>query len=159
MSLKFIRILILITVFTPLTYGQKWLQKIVPLQTNTSEVIKMFNVVPKKYGIDRLEFILNEGILTVGFSPDKCVETSWGKWNVENGTIVDIVFVPDKLKKPSFYKFKTDGFRQGYDQGHITYISDEVGLYFATSRGKVTNIHIYPSAKFNTFRCDNLQSE
>jgi hypothetical protein len=145
---------ILFFVFAPIAYAQDWLWKIVPLQTNISEVKKMFAVTPKMYGNDQLEFILEEGHLTIGFSPDKCIETSWGGWNVEKGTVTNIVFYSHKGRKPSFYNLKKKGMRQGYDHGHITYSSDELGLYYSVEFGKVSRIHIYPANKFKSLMCN-----
>lgn len=146
--------MVLFFVFTLNTYGQDWLWKIKPLQTNMSEVKKMFRVKPKLYGNDQLEFILDEGKLTIGFAPDKCGKTSWGKWSVEKGTVIDIVYYPDKGRKPSFYNLKNEGMTQGYDQGHTTYSSEELGLYYSVEFGKVSGIHIYPAKKYESLKCE-----
>jgi hypothetical protein len=145
-------------VLTPPAYAQDWLWKIVPLKTNISEVKKMFAVTPEMYGNNSLEFILEEGVLTIDFSPSKCAQTSWGSWNVEPGAVIDVIFYPDKGRKPSFYNLKPDGMKQGFDQGHITYSSDELGLYYSVEFGKVSRIHIYPANKYKSLKCEEKQA-
>jgi hypothetical protein len=140
-------------VVTSTAYGQDWLWKITPLQTNISEVKKMFDITPEIYGNDQLKFIFEDGHLTIGFSPDKCVKTSWGAWNIAKGTVIDIDYFPYERRKPLFYNLKRKEMKQGYDRGIVTYSSDESGLYYSTEFGKVTRINIYPPNKYNDLKC------
>lgn len=146
--------MIIFFVLAPAIYGQDWLWKIVPLQTNIFEVKQMFAVTPKTYGNDQLNFLLEEGNLIIDFSPDKCTKTPSGSWNVEKGTVLSVIFYPDKGRKPSFYNLKKEGMKQGYDQGHITYSSDELGHYYSVEFGKVRRIHIYPANKYKKLKCE-----
>ena len=153
-KLFYLKVTTLILLFTLNTLGQDWLWKIAPMQTNVSQVKEMFKVVPEIYGKDRLLFKLREGNLFIDYSKGKCVKTYWGRWNVEEGIILDIKFYPKKGRKPSFYKLKKEGMQKGFDQGHITYASDELGLYYSTQFGKVSGIHIYPAKKYDNLKCE-----
>lgn len=145
--------MLILVIFIESSIAQKWLKEIQPLETKASELRKGLSINPEKRPPDTLFFKLKEGNLFVEYSLGNCISGSWGAWDVEEDTVLAITFYPKKKRKPSFFGFSGDGMKQGYDSGHLTYKSENTGLYYSTQFGKVTTISYTPSRKYEKIRC------
>lgn len=146
-------LILVLFIFIKSSIAQEWLKEIQPLQTKVSELNEILAITPEKKPLDTLFFKLKEGNLFVEYSLGNCISGSWGAWNVEEGTVISITFYPNKKRKPSFFGFSGDGMKQGYDSGHLTYKSDDTGLYYSTQFGKVMSIMYTPPQKYEKIRC------
>ena len=144
-----------IVIFNINLSAQEWLKKFVPTQTTLSQVEKITGITPQMERDDQILYKLKSGNLFVGISLGNCIKTTWGKWNVEKGIIIYVIFYPKKNKKPSFYNLESEGMTEGFDSGHKTYKNDELGLYYSTQFGKVSGINLYPSNQYKNLKCEN----
>lgn len=133
--------------------GQEWLAKVMPVEVDLTETTRIVKAEPVEVREDKYLYRLKEGNLFIGVAIGRCVETTWGSWDLPKGTVVDVVFYPAKKKRPSNFNLSTEGMKEGVDSGQRTFVNDDVGLYFATQFGAVTRIHFYPASRFKRLRC------
>lgn len=143
----------IIFLFSFHTYSQDWLDKIIPMQTKTSELSKILNIeLPKQLNGDfTLKF--GDGNLLIWFSEGNCVKGTWGAWDISKGTIISFTFYPKSERKPSFYKLSKKGAKEYFNQGHQIYTDSEKGLSFAVEFGKVRSITYTPPSKYDNLKC------
>lgn len=136
--------------------GQDWLSKIHPFETDVSTVIKLLGHNYEKKGQDEIFYKLKEGNVSIDFSPEKCADTGWGKWNIPPNVVVGMTFYPrNKKRKPSFYDLPKENMEHLYDSGEQVFRNNYTGLYYSTYRGKVSSIRYYPGKKYDSLKCSD----
>ena len=136
-----------------LGFGQEWLLKLTPLETNISQLKTMFVEKPEKKGNDQLFYRLKEGNLIVDFSLGRCVETVAGSWDASEGTLLYVIFYPRKHVRPSHYDLPTEDLKIGIDHGNRTYTSKTLGIYYTVYSSKLTGVHLFPASKYDGAKC------
>lgn len=154
--MKKIGLCILLLMLNQPSLGQEWLWKITPFKMKITELNTLFDIKAENYTDNELKYELKEGNLFVVYSDEKCASTGWGKWDVSEGTIVGITFYPKKKRKPSFYKLDNSEMNKSLDDiGTEVFTNKEKGLLYTVYSGKVNEITLYPSQKFEKLRCGN----
>lgn len=146
-------IVLLVSTLNVNTKGQSWLSKFQPFQTDISKVIETLGKNYDKKGQDEIFYKLKEGNLLIFFSPEKCFQTTWGKWNISKDVIIAVTYYPKKGKKASFYNLSKKNMELSYDSGHKTYTDKYKGFYYATYANKVSSIRFYPGEKYEHLKC------
>ena len=148
-------ILALVSMFGSVTPAQQfWFLKIRPLEMHRDDLQKLTVVRGRETRDDEFLYKLKEGNLLVGVSLGRCKRTSWGTWDVDEGTILSVIFYPAKERKPSYFGLSTEGMEKGNDHGHSTFTSDDKGLYFSVESGYLRGVYLYPPPKkYTNLRC------
>lgn len=165
MKLKVYILLPLLFLCVNFTYSQEpeWLQnmkKILPLKSTQNDVIKIFGMPTKAGDPYSPEYVLREGRLFVRYSKGFCRQNQKLGWNVEEFTVTEITFNPQKPFKPSKYQISLDGFsvfHQDDVPNAASYENKELGIsYFLTSKGTIDNVKFFPSNKYQNLHCKEL---
>jgi hypothetical protein len=134
-------------------FPRDWFLKIRPIEMARKDIDNMSQVAAVPVDDDQILYRLKEGNLFVGLSLGRCKKTSWGTWDVEQGTVLHVTFYPSKERKPSHFGLTTEGMQKDVDHGHDTYTSEEKGLYFSVEFGKLRGVTISPPSKHSDLAC------
>jgi hypothetical protein len=102
MTIKKIAVLVtFMFLFAFPVFCQKWILGIQPLKDKISEIEELRNLQKTMVRDDKIRFKLDQGNLFIGISIGRCQYTSWGMWNVDDGTILNVIFYPKPRHGPS----------------------------------------------------------
>jgi hypothetical protein len=135
----------------------RWKQ-IVVLRSTRADVEKLLGKGKEHAFI--AHYPIEEGMLHVEYSDGRCSPGKYRGWKVAEGTVIELLYVPDNPSKFSalhldLTKFRT--VRESPDAPElITYIKDDEGIaYTVQLDGTVSEIRHFPSSHHEKLRCSS----
>jgi hypothetical protein len=135
-------------------FGQAW-RTITPLKSVRTEVESSFGPSSDPY---LASYSLKDGTLFVQYSSGPCRPETKGGWNVPEGTVVLVRFVPKSKKKLASLKLELSKFRRvvgGDVAGIVNYTNEETGVTYEVQRGRVDAIEYLPRKRYYSLKCAN----
>jgi hypothetical protein len=143
----------------------KKLKQIKTLKSKRKKVEKTFNFprVEESLVNKGLEFVFYqaaEGKMVVRYSTGKCSPEKTGGYDLEKGTVTNIIFFPDKFIE--FSKFKIDGkksfqSRPG-DDSPRRYINEKRGAKYTLREGLVVYVEFTIPSNHDYLKCKDWKS-
>lgn len=132
--------------------GQVW-RSITPLRSVRTEVESLLGPSSDPY---LASYSLQDGTLFVQYSTGPCTPETKGGWNVPEGTVVLIRFVPKSKKRFTSLKIKFSKFKRvegGDVVGIVNYTNEEEGITYEVQRGRVDAIEYLPGKRHYSLKC------
>ena len=132
--------------------AQDW-RRITPLKTVRTEVESLFGRGDGSYDAT---YSLQDGVLFVEYSSGQCTTDRKGGWNVPEGTVVSMRFVPKSKKRFASLKLDLSKFRKvvGKHVARVTYYTNEEdGITYEVQGNRVDAIEYLPGRRFVSLKC------
>jgi len=132
--------------------GQVW-RAIKPLKSVRTEVEGLLGPSSARY---LASYSLQDGTLLVQYSSGPCTPETKGGWNVPEGTVVLIRFVPKSKKRFTSLKLEFSKFKRvegGDVAGIVNYTNEEDGVTYEVQRGRVDAIEYLPEKRHYSLKC------
>lgn len=145
-------LVVLMLCFSRAACGQAW-REITPLKSKRAQVERLIGPSTDPY---LASYSLQDGTLFIQYSSGPCTSERKGGWNVPEGTVLLVRFVPKSKKsfaslKLELSKFKRD---EGGDVGNIVnYTNEEQGVSYEVQRGRIDAIEYFPPRRYNSLKC------
>ena len=133
-------------------FGQAW-RAIKPLRSVRTEVESLLGPSSDPY---LASYSLQDGTLFVQYSTGPCLPETKDGWNVPEGTVVLIRFVPKSKKRFTSLKLDLSKFRRvegGNVVGIVNYTNEEDGVTYEVQRGRVDAIEYLPGKRHYSLKC------
>ena len=133
-------------------FGQAW-RGITPLKSVRTEVETLFGPSSDLY---LASYSLEDGTLFVQYSSGPCTPERKGGWNVAEGTVVLVRFVPKSKKRFASLKLDLSKFRRvvgGDVVGIVNYTNEAEGITYEVQRGRVDAIEYLPGKRHDSLKC------
>lgn len=137
---------------TGVACGQVW-RAITPLKSVRTEVESLLGPSSDPY---LASYSLQDGTLFVQYSTGPCTPETKGGWNVPEGTVVMIRFVPKSKKRFTSLKLRSSKFKRvegGDVVGVVNYTNEEEGVTYEVQRGRVDAIEYLPGKRHYSLKC------
>jgi hypothetical protein len=145
-------VIVLMLCVGALGFAQAW-RAIKPLKSVRTEVERLFGPSSDPY---LASYSLQDGTLFVQYSSGPCTLERKGGWNVPEGTVVMVRFVPKSKKRFASLKLKLSSFRRvvgGDVVGIVNYTNEEEGVTYEVQRGRVDAIEYLPGKRHYSLKC------
>ena len=145
-------LLVLVFCLRAVGAGQAW-RTITPLKSIRPEVESLLGPSSDPY---LASYSLSDGTLFVAYSTGPCTPKIKGGWNVPEGTVVLVRFVPKSKKRFTNLKLQLSKFKRvegGDVVGIVNYTNEEEGVTYEVQRGRVDAIEHLPGKRYYSLKC------
>ncbi len=136
----------------------KILKKIVPLQETRTSVRKFLGkpVIIDEY-TDYFDF--KGGRFEINYSGGRCLQVlGLGRWNVEEGAVIEAIFHLNDDVRFSSFKFDLSGFKKqppGDTPQATEFINKKKGIYYRRDSSDLDSVNLFPSESQNYLTCND----